>query len=204
MFILSRLTLTIFFTGLFLSTTFAQEPDCKLKKDSDGILVYACKAENEKFKSLRAEFTLKNTTIDELIAFLKNVNDYPKWQYKMVSAKILEQKTESIMITRSEIDAPWPVENRELIVQYEFIPNDTRTQLRITTHTIPYNYPPSDDLVRVPFSKAEWDVVQTGSNLKVLYNMRIDPGGSLPAWLVNMAVAEGPHHTFVNLKKSLE
>jgi len=34
--------------------------------------------------------------------------------------------------------------------------------------------------------------------------MRIDPGGSLPVWLVNMAMAEGPYLTFVNLKKQLE
>jgi hypothetical protein len=185
--------------------SFSQSKDCKLKKDSDGILIYACKAENDKFKSLKAEFTINNTTIDELMAFLKNVDNYPKWQYNMVTAKILEKKTAEMMITRSEIDAPWPVQNRELIVQYEIIPNAARNQLHIITNAVPtYPYPLSDDLVRVPASHAEWNVVQSGTNLKVTYIMNIDPGGSVPAWIINMAIAEGPHHTFVNLKKALE
>jgi hypothetical protein len=185
--------------------SFSQSKDCKLKKDSDGILIYACKAENDKFKSLKAEFTINNTTIDELMAFLKNVDNYPKWQYNMVTAKILEKRTAEMMITRSEIDAPWPVQNRELIVQYEIIPNAARNQLHIITNAVPtYPYPLSDDLVRVPASHAEWNVVQSGTNLKVTYIMNIDPGGSVPAWIINMAIAEGPHHTFVNLKKALE
>jgi hypothetical protein len=185
--------------------SFSQSKDCKLKKDSDGILIYACKAENDKFKSLKAEFTINNTTIDELMAFLKNVDNYPKWQYNMVTAKILEKKTAEMMITRSEIDAPWPVQNRELIVQYEIIPNAARNQLHIITNAVPtYPYPASEDLVRVPASHAEWNVVQSGTNLKVTYIMNIDPGGSVPAWIINMAIAEGPHHTFVNLKKALE
>jgi hypothetical protein len=185
--------------------SFSQSKDCKLKKDADGILIYACKAENDKFKSLKAEFTINNTTIDELMAFLKNVDNYPKWQYNMVTAKILEKRTAEMMITRSEIDAPWPVQNRELIVQYEIIPNAARNQLHIITNAVPtYPYPLSDDLVRVPASHAEWNVVQSGTNLKVTYIMNIDPGGSVPAWIINMAIAEGPHHTFVNLKKALE
>ena len=109
------------------------------------------------------------------------------------------------MITRSEIDAPWPVQNRELIVQYEIIPNVAHNQLRIITNAVPgYPYPLSEDLVRVPSSHAEWNVVQSGTGLKVTYIMNIDPGGSVPAWIINMAIAEGPHHTFVNLKKALE
>ena len=67
--------LIIGFSGL------AQSNDCKLKKDSDGILIYACKSENDKFKSLKAEFTINNTTVDELMVFLRNVDNYPTRQW---------------------------------------------------------------------------------------------------------------------------
>ena len=45
--------------------------------------------------------------------------------------------------------------------------------------------------------------VVNGSDLKVSYFLNVDPGGSIPAWLVNLAVAEGPYESFRNLKRQL-
>lgn len=181
----------------------AQNQDCKEKKNSNGIIVYVCKSDKEQFKTLKAEFTLNHTTLDELVAFMQDVTNYPKWQYNMVSAKILKRESDQVMVTRSELDAPWPVENRELIVQYVINQNTTKDSLHVTARTIPFDYPKSD-LVRIPFSNAEWFVTKAGDTLKIKYSLSVDPGGSLPAWLVNMALAEGPFHTFSNLKKELE
>lgn len=189
---------------LAVLASYGQAKDCALKKDSDGILVYTCKSDNDRFKSLKAEFVIQHTSIDELVSFLKQVKNYPNWQYNMMSAEVLKQVSDEVMITRSEIDAPWPVENRELIVQYEIIQHPTRDQLHVTTKTVSYQYPASDELIRVPFSHAEWFVTKEGTSLKVIYTMRIDPGGSVPAWLVNIAMAEGPYQSFVNLKTQLE
>jgi hypothetical protein len=199
-----RQLLLIGFTALLVRPAFAQEENCKLKKSSDGIMVYACKSDNEKFKSLKADFTIKNTSLDELVAFLYNVADYPEWQYKMVSAEILSRESDEDIITRSVIDAPWPVENRELIVRYQIIQNREQEEVHITAKTLAHDYPASKDLVRVLFSHAEWIVKKVGTSLKVSYTLRVDPGGSIPVWLVNMGIAEGPYHTFTNLKKQLE
>jgi hypothetical protein len=183
---------------------FSQQNDCILKKRSDDIQVYTCKSGNVKFKSLKAEFAIKNTTVDELLAFIKNVKNFPTWQYNMISAELLLQETENKMITRSEIDAPWPVDNRELIVEYTLEKDATLGQLHIIVKTVAYDYPKKKGVVRVPFSHAEWLVVKDGTALKVRYTMRVDPGGNVPAWLVNMAMAEAPYRSFINLKQQLE
>ena len=181
-----------------------QTDNCVLKKDADNILVYTCKAEGKRFKSLKATFTINNTTTDELLAFLKRVEDFPKWQYKMSSSKILRQVSDSVVIVRSELDTPWPVENRELIVQYSFKEDLQEKELRVIARTIDYDFPLSDEFIRIPYSRAEWNVTTVGSALQVTYTMEIDPGGSIPSWLVNMAMADGPHQTFSKLKKLLE
>jgi len=182
----------------------AQDQDCALKKDADGILVYTCKSENERFKSLKASFTIKHTTLEELETFLRKVDRYTTWQYNMISAKLLKTVSEDAMIVRTEIDAPWPVENRELIVEYSFSRQSSSKKLKVVTKTVAFEYPASDEVVRVPFSHAEWDVTAVGDALQVSYTMRIDPGGSVPAWLINMAMADGPHESFTKLKKLLE
>ncbi len=195
-------------TALFVIitiTVLAQTKDCELKKNSDNILVYTCKSENERLKSLKATFTLSNTTMEELVTFLKQVDRYTEWQYNMCSAKVLKILSEDSMIVRTEIVAPWPVDNRELIVEYSFHQNLKHNKLKVITKTVAFDYPSSDDVVRVPFSYAEWEVLSSlNNNLYITYTMRIDPGGSVPAWLINMAMADGPHESFVKLKKLLE
>ncbi len=62
----------------------------------------------------------------------------------------------------------------------------------------------NDALVRVPFSEARWEVAMVNNkDLSIQYFLRIDPGGSVPTWLVNMAMAEGPYVTFKNLRAKL-
>jgi hypothetical protein len=196
--------LTIFFLSFIGIGAAAQNKDCVLKKESDGVLVYTCKSENERFKSIKATFTIAHTTTEELVAWLKKVDQYTTWQYNMISAKLLKAVSEDTIIVRTEMDAPWPVENRELIVEYSFLRLDSTGRLKVTTHTVSFEYPASEDVVRVPFSHAEWDVTNVGDALQVTYTMKIDPGGSVPAWLVNMAMADGPHESFTKLKKLLE
>ncbi|HEX5171964.1 MAG TPA: START domain-containing protein, partial [Cyclobacteriaceae bacterium] len=176
----------------------AQE-NCKLKKDKDGIKVYTCDEEDSKFKSLRAEFSLERITKDQLKSFLLDGDNYLTWQYKMIESKVLQPLGDDEVIVRSVLDAPWPVTNREMIVKVSIV--DKTGGLTVTTSSIGYTYPMSDDLVRVPFSQAIWEIAPVDKGLSVRYFLRINPGGSIPTWLVNMAMAEGPYETFRNLRK---
>ena len=38
-------------------------------------------------------------------------------------------------------------------------------------------------------------------NVRIVQQMLIDPGGSLPAFIANMFVTDGPYYTFLNFKK---
>jgi START domain len=180
---------------------FAQ-PDCNLKRDRDGIRVYTCREANDKFKSLRAEFELTHTTAEELKNFLWNVSNYKTWQYNTLEADTVGVFTPNQLTYRALVDAPWPVDNREMIAR--MTTHQTPNGLNITIRTYPYSQPPPDGVIRVPFFEANWTIVTQGAGLKLTYALRIDPGGSVPAWLVNIAMADGPHVSFKNLKTQLE
>src|SRR5688572_26346557 len=96
--------LLIFLVSFICSNVFSQAGNCELKKNMDGIMVYTCESESERFKSLKATFTISNTTQEELVTFLKQVDDYTTWQYKMISAKLLKRVSEDELIVRTEID----------------------------------------------------------------------------------------------------
>jgi hypothetical protein len=186
---------------LGLSKALAQ-PNCELKRDADGIKVYTCKTDTLKFKSLRAEFELSNATIQQLKDFLWDVSNYPTWQYNLMEAQEISSPGKTELAYRALVDAPWPVENRETIVSMRVIEMDTILTIHVSR--IDYKKPPPDNVIRVPYFEASWKVTPAGRNLKAVYTLHIDPGGIVPVWLVNIAMADGPYVSFKNLKAQLE
>lgn len=190
---------------IFLCTVhpnFAQEGnDCDLRRNSDGIKVYTCKTGQEKFKLLVAEFILTNTTPRQLKDFVWDISNYKTWQYNTLEAEKVSFNGENELAYRVLADAPWPVENREIIVNMKVVELDS--MMRIEVNHIPYQPTPPDDVVRVPFFEASWVIIALDNDLKITYTLRIDPGGSVPAWLVNIAMADGPYVSFKNLKAQL-
>jgi len=180
------------------------QDNCKLKKDDDGIKIYTCEESDSKFKSLRVETSLQGVTLAELKSFLLKASNYTTWQYNMIEAKELKSINDHEIIVRSVVHAPWPVTNREMITNVNVAVEQSANELTMVIKSIPYEYPLEKGLVRVPFSEATWKVKEEGGDqLAVRYFLRIDPGGSIPSWLVNMAMAEGPYSTFKSLKKQL-
>ncbi|MEO6633719.1 MAG: START domain-containing protein, partial [Mucilaginibacter sp.] len=65
--------------------------------------------------------------------------------------------------------------------------------------------PLKDGIVRVRSSKGLWVITPVKKNLlKVMYTLQLDPGGNLPAWLVNLFAAEGPMKSFQGLKSQIK
>jgi len=182
---------------------YSQVSNCNLKRDKDGIKVYTCKSDTSKFRSLMAEFVLEDTSLEELETFMWDVKNYVNWQYNMIEANLVKKLNEQEMIYWSVVDAPWPVDDRELLVQFS-VNRQTPNQLSFFIYSVSYDYPIKDGLIRVPFSQASWHVTKLGANLQVKYTLNIDPGGYVPPILVNMAMADGPYESFRNLKNLIE
>jgi hypothetical protein len=65
--------------------------------------------------------------------------------------------------------------------------------------------PKKDKTVRVLNSPARWVLTPEGANrVKVIYTLHADPGGSIPAALVNMFATQGPAETFKKLRVELQ
>jgi hypothetical protein len=188
---------------LFSSFVYGQ-PECDLKKDKDGIKVYTCKSDSSKFRSLIAEFDLEHTSLETLENFLWDVDNYVNWQYNMVESDLITMLNTHEMIYRSEIDAPWPVDDREQLVKFQVDRSQAPNQLTFLIYSITSDYPMKAGVIRVPYSRASWVVTKSGNSLHVKYSLNIDPGGYVPSMLVNLAMAEGPYVSFRNLKTMIE
>ena len=179
------------------------QKDCVLRKDLDSIKVYTCAAERLKFKTIKASFTV-NVPLSQLAAFVLDIDNYNNWQYKTIHAHTVKKINDREFIYYTEIIAPWPVSNRDMVIHLRLIQDPKSKVITITTKSVPGLIPAKKNIVRVPTSLAKWTVVPVSANrLKVEYVIQIDPGGSVPAWMVNMVAAQAPYDSFKNLKDQI-
>ncbi|MDB4922099.1 START domain-containing protein [Mucilaginibacter sp.] len=191
--------LNIFF--FTLSAAMAQS-NWELKRNENGIAVYTRKPASGNLKELRVVCEL-NATKAQLISTLQDIGNYNDWVYSNKKSEILKSFNPQKIIYYTESRLPWPIKDRDLIVQLDI--NSGPEILDIQAKSLPEYLPQNNKFVRVPYSLAKWKVTQADDNkLKVDYTFSVDPGGSIPSWLVNATMAIGPYNSFVKLRELLK
>lgn len=179
------------------------QPSWKLVRDKNGIRVYTASIEKSKFKSIKVQ-TVLDGTIDKLMHILGDISKHPEWVYKAKSATIVKQINPYEFIYYTETTLPWPASNRDAIIHLTMIPDTLRQTLNISAFSEPDLMEKKKGLVRIPYTNAKWHVTESNNQITVDYVFEVDPGGDLPAWLVNMLADKGPFESFYKLKMKLK
>ena len=175
----------------------------ELKKSEEGISVYTRKLENDRFKEVKVTCEASGSA-QRLIDILQDVDHHKDWVYGTKTASLLSRKNKDTLIYYTEVDLPWPVSNRDLVVQLSFA-RISATVLRIEAKSLPKLIPARPNLIRIPYSRSLWNVTSLpGNRLKIEYEFSVNPGGALPAWLVNYTASTGPLTTFKKLRERLQ
>lgn len=198
-----RLLHTIAFLTLFSSTSIAQLEDCDLRKSAEGIEVYTCPVADAKINSIQSSFTL-SASISELSKALLDLENFHQWQYKIGKTELLKRISAEEFIYRAELMTPWPVSNRDMILHVKLSRGPGPDEYHFSAIGKPDLIPPRKGFVRVPLSESHWYItVVHHRKLEIRHSILIDPGGAIPAWLMNLSLAEGPFETFKNLREYL-
>lgn len=198
-----KLSITLSFFTLIQLASYGQS-DCILRKDQDDIKVFTCKAENSKLKLIKATFTINISSV-ELIDLVKNVAGYNQWQYNTINAHLVKMISDKELIYYAEVVAPWPISNRDLVVHLRVEQDSLSSSITILANSLPDYIPIKKGIVRVPMSKSKWIISPiTETSASIEYTMLINPGGSVPLWMVNMVAEEAPYRSFRDLKKIAE
>jgi hypothetical protein len=179
----------------------AQE-NWKLKKEADGIEIYT--SENTtKFNAFKGHIVLDNS-IYSFVAFLKDMDEYVNWGYKTKAVSLLKKEGDTLQIYRVITQVPFPYKNRDGIYQNKFRWISESNTLIVDIKTLDEYVLEDDDYTRIKGSGFWKVVILPSGKLDITFQMQIDPGGNIPAWLVNMFIDTTPYHTLVNLRKYLK
>lgn len=176
----------------------------KLSKDKDGIKVYQSEVTHSKYKNIKVECTLEGT-YDKLMAILNDVTNQKNWVYNNISASILQRISASEFYYYSETHLPWPMTNRDAIIHLRMNKDSLNRFLKILAVSVPGYTPEKSGIVRVPRSDISWYVTMpSAKTISIVYIFDAEPGGSLPAWVVNMFTDKGPYESFKKLSELLK
>ncbi|MCX6296774.1 MAG: hypothetical protein NTX97_12055 [Bacteroidetes bacterium] len=174
--------------------------DWQLQKFENGITVYSRIAENSKYKELKVVYQIK-TSLSSIVALLNDAPSFPQWVYRCDASKILKKDSDKHLIRYQTVAAPWPVDDRDMVVDVNTF-QDPKTKIVYQKVTcIPDFIPEDKDHIRIREFRGSWTLKPLKNGIVELeYELLVNPGGIVPAWIINMAIVDGPFDTSMNMK----
>ena len=190
-------------SGLWLlCITAIQAQAWKVAKNKQGIKIETRFIEGWNIKQYRATVTIK-TTLEEAVEAYRDPAQRKKYMTRSLEVSNLKEINRDHIITYNLGDAPWPVVDRDNITRSRFYRSSK--QVKITMESIADYIPEKKGIIRVPRSEGYWLFTDMGDGtVKVVQQSVADLGGSVPDWVVNSTIVEGPYDVLLSMKKLLE
>ena len=193
----------LFFWILFATPVYCQQ-NWKLSTATDGMKVYTSIVANSKIKAVKVECDL-NTNLTQLVTVLLDVKTCPEWVYSAVSCALVKQVSPSELYYYSEVNLPWPAQNRDFVAHLTVTQNPETKVVTVDGPAVPGFVPEKKGIVRIEHSTGKWVISPLDDkHTHVVYTLQVDPGGAIPSWLVNLFATEGPVQIFKKLRLQVQ
>jgi len=177
-----------------------QHSDWHLVKDKDGIRLYTRTVEGSSLKAIKAQTTFA-APLEACVAVLRDIHHLNELfpDCRRVE-KVIQRDNEQIHYL--QLDAPWPVTDRDGAFRLEYAFDPARQTVTVTASMSPDSYPLQKDFVRLSAGGGTWRFTRLENGHTALeYHYHGEPGGSIPAWLANAVVEENPYRMLLNFHR---
>jgi len=192
--------------SLLCSTyAFAQEPGpWELKKERQDLKIFVRDNPASPIKELKMKFTLE-ATMSAVVFLMQDIEAIPDWVYKCPEAYHLNKINNSEEFYYNRVDFPWPLDDRDLVVKSTLVQDPVTKVVRSESYNRPAYIPEKEGIVRIPKLHLWWEFTPRKNGfIEVEYFLSSDPGGLIPAWIINLAIDQGPTQTIKAFKKILK
>lgn len=174
------------------------------RKSKNDISVYTRSVFESAYKEIKITTRVK-ASLSTVVKAISDVDHYTDWIYNCYSASVVKKTSDSDIITYQIIKAPWPVSDRDVVSRCRVTQDNKTKVVTITSDIIHGLIPEKDDFVRVKDFHSKYILTpQNDGFIDINYEMGTDPGGIVPAWLVNLVIVNAPYSTQENLNKLIQ
>lgn len=179
--------------------------DWEVIAEREGIVVSRRPVEGRDLPQLRSVGEVPGTPY-EVLAILLDVPAQVDWRPDCVESETVRELDSWRNIIYTRTDAPWPVSDREVVLENAVIFIDAPTKVKVTFEAITApDVERRQGTVRMKMATGFYaiEAIDAARSL-VHYEVDIDPGGSLPGWLASMQSTRNPLETLAALRRRLE
>lgn len=142
-----------------------------------------------------------DVTWDEVLALLNDVEANDQWMYGCTESRILGSGAIGEFILYHRTGAPWPLWDRDVVIRTKLMrhPNgDFEVQLQSVEDA---RMPELAGVVRMPRLVGSYRLSPEATRTRIAFEIDVEPGGSVPIWLVKMVSLNLPLRTLRNLRE---
>ena len=139
-------------------------------------------------------------SLNAIMALLKDADYNHHWVYRSGGARVLEANGYAQAYVHGVVDAPWPMDDRDTVVRFDFRQHPASGVITIDITNFPAFIPTQPGLVRVPDFGGFWQLTpEANGEVAVIYQVGGDPGGWVPVWMANYAARISVARTLQNM-----
>ena len=175
----------------------------RLDRSRKGIDIYTRSVEGSGFRAVKATVTVPYA-MTALVALVQDTAACPEWAHLCKAARVLEAPSPFEQITYTHNDLPWPVSDRDAVTRVRWRLDEASGAVSMTATAVPGYLPEEKGRVRLLDAVTSWTFVpMADGQVQVISQAHIDPGGPMPAWLINRMLLDAPFKTLTNLQSIL-
>lgn len=170
-----------------------------LQKNENGIIVYTRTMEGSQIKEVRVVNKVKSS-LAGMVALLLDTKNYTNWIYACTESHSIKVVNPQEIYNYQVTDFPWPVSDRDLICNFK-VSQDSMTRMVSFTKTgMPGYLPEKTPYVRIRDFQSNYRLIPLPhDSVSVELEMKVDPGGDIPKWLINANIVMAPYKSTITM-----
>ncbi len=203
-----KFLLLVFLLAVTVSTfssLAAEEEKWHLAYKTNGIDVYRRVTGSSKFLEFKAIGTLRGT-MSEYVSVIFDTDEHTDWAPRCLEARNIEKINDRELIIYTVYAGVWPAADRYYAARV-FMASEPEMPIvciDVERVELPDATPVAKEMVHIPYLKSSWIFEQTSQNFtRVELRAHVDPGGWIPAWLVNLGYSKVPYQFLQNLESQV-
>ena len=175
----------------------------------DGIIGYARSTSESSVNEIRA-IGIVEASVPVIEAVLRDEAAKPEYTYMCTEGSRVDipglKSTKDTYHSYHKVGMPWPFYDRDLVAKVEVMVDEATGALLINIQSISTDFKTEDEyVVRAPMTRAKWILTPISKDeTEVLYQALADPGGYVPAFLINMFSNDMAVSTIAELRKMVK
>ncbi|WP_369602850.1 START domain-containing protein [Hahella sp. SMD15-11] len=175
--------------------------DWTLATEQDGIILYTRPQPDSSYKAFKA-VTVLDAPLNDVLAVMADPQSCLAWVKGCIHVEGFDERSFNDRYAYSVNDMPWPVKDRDYVIHIVTTAREIPGTVVMHMTAAPEKRPVSADLVRVTVTQTHYYFTPTeDGRTRMVWLQHAEPGGVLPAWLVNALIVDIPVESIRALQK---